>query len=124
MSRQYSSPGFRIPVASITKGKYYEYLEYHTSLDNLDLVTGAQISEALELYQDAIKIIEGNRYFRSTMQNGEVHLGSHGIYPTLGGAINQIAGFDQSDNLNIISLDSFFGRRDKTPCRYHRKNWV
>ena len=100
--RQYSSPGFRIPVASITKGKYYEYSEYHTSLDNLEMVTGAQISEAIELYQDVITIIERNRYFRSTMQNGEVHLGSHGFYPTVGGAINQIAQFDQPDKLNII----------------------
>ena len=65
-------------------------------------MTGAQISEALELYQDAIEVIERNRYFRSTMQNGEVHLGSHGFYPTVGGAINQIAESDQPDKLNII----------------------
>ena len=36
--RQFSSPAFKIPTVSIFKSKYYEYDEYHTSLDNLDLL--------------------------------------------------------------------------------------
>ena len=58
--RQYSSPGFRIPVTTITKDKYYEYSEYHTSLDNLDLVNGAQILEAIRVNQHAIEILDSN----------------------------------------------------------------
>ena len=87
--RQYSSPGFRIPVVTITKDKYYEYPEYHTSLDNLDFVNGRQIAETLALYQAAIKILDSNNTYLSTVQFGEPQLGRRSLYPPMGGAINQ-----------------------------------
>ena len=87
--RQYSSPGFRFPVASITKDKYYEYPEYHTSLDNLDFVNGAQIAESLEIYRDVVGILDNNIVPISVVQHGEPQLGRRGLYPSTGGAINQ-----------------------------------
>ena len=87
--RQYSSPGFRIPVVTITKDKYYEYPEYHTSLDNLDFVNGRQIAETLALYRAAIKILDSNNTYLSTVQFGEPQLGRRNLYPPMGGAINQ-----------------------------------
>lgn len=89
--RQYSSPGFRIPVATITKDKYYEYDEYHTSLDDLSFVNGAQISESAELYKEVLAILESARTFTSRIPNGEVQLGRRGLYPSMGGGINQPA---------------------------------
>ena len=89
--RQYSSAGFRIPVATICKDKYYEYPEYHTSLDNLDLVNGEQILESLTLYEDAIRILEENTIFVSSVPKGEVQLGHRGLYPQTGGSVNQPA---------------------------------
>jgi len=88
--RQYSSPAFRIPVASITKDKYYEYPEYHTSSDNLDFVTGSQIAESLSIYRRVLRILDGNQTFRSTQPFCEPQLGKRGLYPKVGGAINQI----------------------------------
>jgi aminopeptidase-like protein len=87
--RQYSSPGFRIPVASITKDKYYEYPQYHTSLDNLDFVNGSQIKESLDLYRDVFRILDRNVAYRSNIPCGEPQFGRRGLYPATGGAINQ-----------------------------------
>ena len=89
--RQYSSPGFRIPVASITKDKYYEYPQYHTSMDDLSFVNGSQIQESLGLYREVIRILDHNETYLSTNQFGEPQLSRHNLYPVVGGAINQIA---------------------------------
>lgn len=86
--RQYSSPGFRLPVATISKDKYYEYDYYHTSLDDLEFVTGDALAAALELYVDAIDIIESNCTVRSLNPNCEPQLGRRGLYPQTGGGLN------------------------------------
>lgn len=52
--RQYSSPRFRINMASVSSRRYYEYPEYHTSLDNLEFVSMERINEMLDLH---LKII-------------------------------------------------------------------
>ena len=106
--RQYSSPGFRIPVVTICKDKYHEYPEYHTSLDNLDFVSGAQIGESLNLYEGAISILENNRTFKSTMSKGEPELGRRGLYPKTGGSFNphtleNIGQVEKNQQIDIIS---------------------
>jgi aminopeptidase-like protein len=87
--RQYSSPGFRIPIATITRDKYYEYPQYHTSLDNLDFVKGDQIVESLALYRDVVQILDQNACYLSNARYGEPQLGRRGLYPSIGGGINQ-----------------------------------
>lgn len=98
--RQYSSPGFRIPVATITKDKYYEYDYYHTSLDDLDFVKAENIIVSYELYLAAIDILEGNRTLRSIQPHGEARLDRHGLYPQTGGSLNQSA--DKGKNKKAI----------------------
>ena len=84
--RQYSSQGFRINCATICKDRYYEYPEYHSSLDNLDFVTGEQIALTFALYLKVIDKIENRRIFKSRIPCGEVMLSRHGLYPSSGGA--------------------------------------
>jgi aminopeptidase-like protein len=87
--RQYSMPAFRIPVATISKDKYYDYDFYHTSLDNLDFVTGDNLLQTLSLYIDCIKMLECNATYKSLMPYCEPQLGKRGLYPQTGGAIKQ-----------------------------------
>lgn len=87
--RQYATPGFRIPTVTISKDKYYEYREYHTSLDNLEFVSGAQLAQTLQVYVDWFHRLEMVRTYARKENCCEYQLGRRGLYPNLGGAINQ-----------------------------------
>jgi aminopeptidase-like protein len=84
--RQYSTQGFRINCATIFKDRYYEYLEYHSSLDDLSLVTASQIAESLDIYLRLIDRLEARRIYRNCIRHGEVMLSRHQLYPASGGA--------------------------------------
>lgn len=85
--RQYASPAYRIQMASIHKDRYYEYPQYHSSADDLTLVNGAQLAEALEVHQQVIERLEAREVYRRTQPGGEVMLSRHELYPKAGGAL-------------------------------------
>lgn len=89
--KQYSAPGFRIPVGTICKAKYYEYEAYHTSLDNLGFIEPAHLIDSLKLYLRAVENLELNLTYRSLAPNSEPMFGKRGLYPQLGGSIKQKA---------------------------------
>ena len=83
--RQYSSVGFRINTASITKDKYYNYPYYHTSLDNLAFVNGEQVAQTLTLYQEVIRKMDSDVIYKNRFPECEVMLSKHNLYPKIGG---------------------------------------
>jgi aminopeptidase-like protein len=87
--RQYSSPYFRIPCGTISKDKYYEYKEYHNSLDNLDFVKAKFLYQSFLLYLTTIQNIElSNLTFKSLNPAGEPFLTKRNLYSTIGITIN------------------------------------
>jgi len=83
--RQYCSPGFDLPIGSLTRTPHGGYPEYHTSADNLDLVRPENLADSLSIYLDVINILESNSTYVSLCQKCEPQLGKRGLYGALGG---------------------------------------
>ncbi|MEM8560218.1 MAG: DUF4910 domain-containing protein [Bacteroidota bacterium] len=83
--RQYGSPGFNLPVGCLTRTPYGEYPEYHTSADDLDFISEAQLQGALARLTDVIDILEANRRLINLHPYGEPQLGRRRLYRALGG---------------------------------------
>ncbi|MCW5679413.1 MAG: DUF4910 domain-containing protein [Xanthobacteraceae bacterium] len=57
--------------------------EYHTSLDNLDLITPLGLQGAFDIYRHCIDALENVKLYRAVIP-GEPQLGKRGLYPDLG----------------------------------------
>lgn len=116
--RQYCSPGVDLPIATICRTKYGQYPEYHTSLDDLTLISPTGLYGGYEKLMKAIELLEKNNYYKVNV-SCEPQLGKRGLYPTIStketGAIvrdmmNFIAYADGNNDLidiaNIIGVQA------------------
>lgn len=80
--RQYGSVGIELPVCGFCRSKYGEFPEYHTSADNMELISPEGLQGAYDVMVKVINALENNYYYRMLCK-GEPQLGKRGLFPTV-----------------------------------------
>lgn len=83
--RQFSSPGFNLPVGSLMRTPYGYYSEYHTSADNLEFIDKDSLGDSFNKYLRIIFEIENNETYINLNPKCEPRLGKRGLYGNFGG---------------------------------------
>lgn len=97
--RQYNAPGIDLPVCGFSRTKFGKYPEYHTSADDMTVVSPAGFAGALNIITKCIQVLEANHYYKVKVLC-EPQLGKRGLYPT----ISQKGSYDAIQNLtNFIT---------------------
>jgi aminopeptidase-like protein len=83
--RQFNSPGFDLPVGCLTRSLEGEFPEYHSSADDLDLISADRLEAALQAALGILDVLERDRAYRNLLPKGEPQLGKRGLYRAFGG---------------------------------------
>ncbi|MFA5849816.1 MAG: DUF4910 domain-containing protein [Bacteroidales bacterium] len=81
--RQYCSPLIDLPVVSVMRTKYGKYPEYHTSLDNMELISPEGLFGGFSVNQKCIIVLEHNYKYIVTLI-GEPKMDKRGLRSSLG----------------------------------------
>lgn len=102
--RQYNAPGIDLPVCSVCRSKHGEYPEYHTSADDMGLISPTGLQGAFDVYKKMIIALENNYKYKVKCL-GEPQLGKRGLYPT----ISQKGSYDE-----VTAMVDFIAYADGT----------
>ena len=77
--RQFNHPGVDLPIATICRSKFFEYPEYHTSLDDFKLVTKKGLYGGFKVAREAITRLQKFIIPKNKI-TCEPQLGKRGLY--------------------------------------------
>ena len=82
--RHYCAPGVDLPMVSLMRSRYGTYPEYHSSKDDLSVVTASGIQGGIDYVRDCVQALENEPcLFHCVL--GEPQLGRRGLYHTVMG---------------------------------------
>ena len=103
--RQYCSPGFDLPVGTLSRTPHGLFPEYHSSADDLSLVTGEALASSFQHALQIIDIVETNGRYRNLSPYGEPQLGRRGLYQSVPDGTNPESAYLWILNLSDASHD-------------------
>jgi aminopeptidase-like protein len=103
---QYCAPGIDLPVATIMRSKFGEYPEYHTSLDDLTVITQPGLEGGLAVLRKCLSALEVNQIWKMNVLC-EPQLGKRGLYSDIG-----LSGMHQYDNSLVDVIAYLDGQTD------------
>ena len=80
--RQYNAPGVDLPVVCFCKSKFGEFPEYHTSADDMNLISPEGFKQSYDVMTQVINALEYNGDYKVNVLC-EPQLGKRGWYPTI-----------------------------------------
>ena len=96
--RQYNSPGIDLPIATIFRTKFGKNPEYHTSLDDFNIVTEKGIKGAFKVAKEAINILN-KKIIPKNIILCEPQMGKRSLRSTLSTKIIQKSASDYTNFL-------------------------
>ena len=100
--RQFNSPGFNLPVGTLTRSAPGSFPEYHTSADDLDFVRPEALARSFQAYRDVFDVLETNAAYVNLSPKGEPQLGRRGLYRAIGAGHG--ANVDELSLLWVLNL--------------------
>ena len=100
--RQYCSPGFNLPVGCFSRSPHGEFVEYHTSADNLDFVRPEYLADSFSRCLSVLQLLDNNRRYGNLNPMCEPQLGKRGLYRMMGGT--QDGGIEELPLLWVLNL--------------------
>ena len=100
--RQYNAVGVELPVVCYCRSKFNTYKEYHTSADNLTVITPNGFQGSYEVITQVINALEYNVYYKMRVLC-EPQLGKYGLRPTISRKENYV---------NIKNMANFIAYAD------------
>ena len=83
--RQYCSPGYDLPVGCFMRSPNGTFPEYHTSADDLSLITPGALANSCDMLRAIVDLLDENRVYVRTDGRGEPQLGRRGLYRAFSG---------------------------------------
>ena len=80
--RQYNAPGVDLPVVGFSRTLYARYPEYHTSKDDMNLISKEGFAGSFKVMTEVIDVLENNEKYLVKVLC-EPQLGKRGLYPTI-----------------------------------------
>ena len=127
--RQYNYPGINLPVVTLTRTKFGDFKEYHTSKDNLKMVSPKSLEESFlfvkDLFQRIEKTSKDYRVYSTT--KCEPFLSKRGLYRSI--SKKNVSSYERymfnilyyGDGLRIPQISEILGEDTKIILKIAKK---